>query len=526
MRKFLKFITGRMAWTILFFLIQIIIIFFTLKYAESSFGLSVFNFFLGFVVSFAIFTRNDAPEYKLSWILLISVFPIFGCFMYLIFGNKKRGRWEKRKIKNYQELMKEHKIGEFSDDPSDDPKDLVVTEVPENVSGLTEIQLEDIRLQHYLTHLTGSVPSTSTEVTYYSLGDYCYPVMLEELKKAKKFIFLEYFIYAEGDFWDSVLQILKDKVSQGVDVRLMYDDMGSIGTLPYKYYLQLRKYGIKAVAFNPVRPRLNPRLNYRDHRKVCIIDGNTAISGGINIADEYINRKIRFGHWKDNAFILRGSGVWNYTFMFLQLWLFAAPKKYFVEDFSLYYPTEKRSNDGVIQSFGDSPLDDFNVAENAYIHVLNIAKKYVWISTPYLILDTAMINALILAAQSGVDVRIITPAIPDKKIVNALTKANYPQLLSNGVRIFEYIPGFIHSKMFVSDDQRAIVGTTNMDFRSFFLHFESGSVFYGGSMVSSVKTDFLETFKLCEEVTLSSVKKRSWLMKLTGQVAKLVAPLL
>ena len=522
MRKFLKFITSRLAWTILFLIIQASFIFVMLRYAESSFGLSVFNFILGLVFSFAIFTRNDAPEYKLSWILLISVFPIFGCFMYLIFGNKKKGRWERRKIKDYQELMREHTIGEFNLVSKDVPN----SQPPEGTSKLDDLALEDLRLQHYLTRLTGSIPYSSTEVSYYSLGDYCYPIMLDELKKAKKFIFLEYFIYEKGEFWDRVLEILKDKISQGVDVRLMYDDMGSIGTLPYKYYRKLREYGIKAVAFNPVRPRLNPRLNYRDHRKVCIIDGNVAISGGINIADEYINRKIRFGHWKDNAFVLRGSGVWSYTFMFLQLWLFAAPKEYYIEDFSLYYPTEKRQDDGIIQSFGDSPLDNFNVAENAYIHVLNIAKNYVWISTPYLILDSAMINALILAAQCGVDVRIITPAVPDKRIVYALTKANYVQLLTNGVRIFEYLPGFIHSKMFISDDQRAIVGTTNMDFRSFFLHFESGSVFYGGSTVSSVKADFLETFELCKEVSLSSMKKRSWTMKLTGQVAKLVAPML
>lgn len=525
MRKFLKFITGRLAWTFLFLLIQAAFIFVTLKYAESSFGLSVFNFILGLVISFAIFTRNDAPEYRLSWILLISVAPIFGCFMYLIFGNKKRGKWEKRKIENYQELMKEHTIGEFSLVPTQ-AKAVFAVQPPEGVLAPTNLPPEDIRLQSYLSRVTGSVSYASTEVSYYSLGDYVYPVMLEELKKAKRFIFLEYFIYEKGVFWDKVLAILKEKVAEGVDVRLMYDDMGSINTLPYKYYLELRQYGIKAVAFNPVRPRLNPRLNYRDHRKVCIIDGNTAISGGINIADEYINRRIRFGHWKDNSFILRGSGVWGYTFMFLQLWLFAAPKEYYIEDFSQYYPTEKGHDDGLIQTFGDSPLDDFNVAENAYIHLLNTAKKYVWISTPYLILDSAMINALILAAQCGVDVRIITPAVPDKKIVYALTKTNYVQLLSNGVRIFEYLPGFIHSKMFLCDDKRAIVGTTNMDFRSFFLHFESGSVFYGGSMVSSVKTDFLETFELCKEVSLASMKKRSWIMKLTGQVAKLIAPLL
>ncbi len=521
MRKFLKFITGRLAWTFLFLIIQAAFLFFMLTYAESYFSLSVFDFVLGLVIAFAIFTRDDAPEYKLSWILLILVVPIFGCFMYLIFGNKKRGKWEKRKIAGYQDLMQAHSMAEFKSSPNS-----TALQPPEGAVALEELPPEDLRLHNYLANITGCMTYSNTQFSYYSLGDYCYPVMLEELKKAQKFIFLEYFIYEKGQFWDSVLEILKEKVAQGVDVRLMYDDMGSIGTLPNKYYLKLRQYGIKAVAFNPVRPRLNPRLNYRDHRKVCIIDGNTAISGGINIADEYINRTIRFGHWKDNAFILKGCGVWSYTFMFLQLWIFSAPKKYAIEDFSLYYPTEKKKTDGLVQSFGDSPLDNFYVAENAYIHLINTAKKYVWISTPYLILDSAMVNALKLAAQSGVDVRIITPAIPDKKIVYALTKSNYKVLIANGIRIFEYVPGFIHSKMFVSDDKRAIVGTTNMDFRSFYLHFESGSVFYGGSMVSSVKSDFSHTFELCKEVTMKDVNNRSWVMKLTGQLVKLIAPLL
>lgn len=511
MRKFLKFISSRLVWTFLFIFLQLGILYVSLRYAESYFSLSLFNFVLSMVFSFAIFTRDDAPEYKISWIFLISALPIFGCFMYMIFGNKKKSRWEKRRIASYQELMNTHSIGDYP--PIGAPSEEVLSE-------------DDLRLQKYLTNVTGSIVYEATQVDYYPLGDYCYPVMLQELEKAKKFIFMEYFIYENGDFWGNVLEILKRKVSQGVDVRILYDDMGSINTLPYKYYRELRSYGIKAVAFNPVRPRLNPRLNYRDHRKVCIVDGNTAISGGINIADEYINHKIRFGHWKDNAFILRGSGVWNYTFMFLQLWQFVAPRSYVVDDFSPYYPTEKKDNDGYVQSFGDSPLDDFNIAENAYIHVLNAAKDYVWIATPYLILDSIMVNALVLAAQSGVDVRLITPSIPDKKIVFSLTQSNYMKLLANGIRVFEYVPGFIHSKMFVSDDKRAIVGTTNMDFRSFFLHFESGSVFYGGSVVQSVKADFEDTFKLCREVTLDDASKRSLFMKLMGQVAKLVAPLL
>lgn len=511
MRKFLKFLTSRLVFTALFVLIQMALMYFSLRYVENIFGLSLACSILGLVSCLAIFSRNDAPEYKLSWILLIMLMPVFGLFMYLIFGNKKRSKRQIKRIKDYQDLMSSHSIDAFEND---------VKEI-ESV-----LDADDAKLSHYISGLSDSRLFGNTSVDYYSLGDECYPHMIEELEKAKSFIFMEYFIYQPGVFWDSILEILKRKVQEGVDVRIMYDDMGSINTLPYKYYKQLRSYGIKAVAFNPVRARLNYQLNYRDHRKVCIIDGNTAFSGGINIADEYINRTERFGHWKDNGFMIRGDGVWNYTFMFLQLWGFVAPKEYRIDDFLQYAPTKRSSQDGYIQSFGDSPLDDFNVAENAYLHMINNAKDYVWISTPYLILDSTMTNALVLAARSGVDVRIITPAIPDKKIVYALTRANYANLIANGVRIFEYEPGFIHSKMSISDDRTAIVGTINMDYRSFFLHFESGTIFYEGKIISDVKSDFLETGKVCREVTKQEYAKRSRIQKLMGNVCKVIAPLL
>ncbi|MBR2281842.1 MAG: cardiolipin synthase, partial [Spirochaetales bacterium] len=239
-----------------------------------------------------------------------------------------------------------------------------------------------------------------------------------------------------------------------------------------------------------------------------------------------INRTIRFGHWKDNAFVLKGDGVWNYTFMFLQLWTYSAPKEYQVTDFSGYMPTVSFQGRGFVQIFGDSPLDEIKVAENAYMHVINMAKRYVWISTPYLILDSSMINALTMTAQSGVDVRIITPSIPDKKMVYAITKANYRRLLANGVKIYEYAPGFIHSKMFLSDDDVSIVGTTNMDYRSFFLHFESGSIFYGGDMIGEVKSDFLDTFNLCHEVTYKEFQSRPIVLKLLAILFRIAAPLL
>ena len=512
MRRFLKLLVTRFFWTFLFIFLQMGLIFLFFYFVESRFSLSLFGSVLGIVVSLLIFIREDASEYKLSWIILIMVVPFFGVSMYFIFGNKKKGIVQEKKMRKYQALSAQHMIDSY----------------PKALDAESVLPEEDVKLSSYVSGLSDSRVFGNTSVEYFPLGDPGFPVMVEELEKARKFIFMEYFIYQKGVFWDTVLDVLKRKVAEGVDVLLMYDDMGSIGTLPWKYYKELRSYGIKAVAFNPVRPRLNPKLNYRDHRKVCIIDGNVAISGGLNMADEYINKSVRFGHWKDNCFVLRGDGVWNYTFMFLQLWSYSAPEEYHVDDFGPYMPTDTASikGDGYIQSFGDSPLDEFTVAENVYISLINSARKYVWISTPYLILDSSMANALILASRSGVDVRIITPSIPDKKTVFAHTRANYGRLLANGVRIFEYEPGFIHSKMFVVDDCSAIVGTANMDFRSFFLHFESGTIFYGGKTVGSVKADFNDTFGLCREITLREYKSRPWSQKVVAQMSKIVTPML
>ena len=511
MRKFLKLLVSRFFWTFLFIFVQMGVIYLFLAYVESRFSLSLVGSILGIVVSILIFIRDDASEYKLSWIILIMVVPFFGTSMYFIFGNKKKGLVQEKRMRKFQELSAQHMIDAY-------PKALEAEEV---------LDQEDVKLSRYVSGLSESRVFGNTTVQYFPLGDPGFPVIVEELEKARKFILMEYFIYQKGVFWDTVLDVLKRKVAEGVDVMLMYDDMGSIGTLPRNYYKELRGYGIKAVAFNPVRPRLNPKLNYRDHRKVCIIDGNVAISGGLNMADEYINKSVRFGHWKDNCFVLRGDGVWNYTFMFLQLWSYSAPEEYHVDDFGPYMPTEIPSaGDGYIQSFGDSPLDEFTVAENVYISLINSARRYVWISTPYLILDSSMANALILASRSGVDVRIITPSIPDKKTVYAHTRANYRRLLVNGVRIYEYVPGFIHSKMFVVDDCTAIVGTANMDFRSFFLHFESGTIFYGGTTVGEVKADFNGTFDKCKEITYKEFEARPWSQKVIAQLSKIVTPML
>lgn len=511
MRKLLKFLSSRLVLTALLVLMRLVVMFYSIKYFEAFFGLSLVFSMIALIICLIIISRDDIPEYKLSWVLLIMFIPVLGLFMYWVFGNKKQSPKQKRIMEKYRSLVDSHSVDTF-DKAIKDPSEV--------------LSADDTKLARYISNLSDARLFGNTQARYFSLGDHIFPVMLDELKKAKSFIFMEYFIYEKGVFWDSILEILKEKVSEGVDVRVMYDDMGSINTLPWEYYKTLRSFGIKAVAFNPVRARLNYRLNYRDHRKVCIIDGNVAISGGINIADEYINQKERFGHWKDNGFVIKGDGVWNYTYMFLQNWYFSSSSEYGVGSFNKYMPTETAASDGYIQSFGDSPMDDYNVAENAYIHMINNAKDYVWISTPYLILDNAMTNALVLAARSGVDVRIITPGVPDKKIVFALTRANYSTLLANGVKIYEYVPGFIHSKMFVSDDKTSIVGTINMDYRSFFLHFESGTVFYDGSVIKDIKKDFSETFGLCREITAQEYSKRSLLQKAMGHICKVIAPLM
>ncbi|NCC65453.1 MAG: cardiolipin synthase, partial [Spirochaetia bacterium] len=297
----------------------------------------------------------------------------------------------------------------------------------------------------------------------------------------------------------------------------------SIFGISSHYDRKLRNLGLEVVAFNPLRAHLNSKLNSRDHRKVLVIDGNVGYTGGMNIADEYANRLLKFGHWKDTAVKLRGDAVYSLSQMFLQLWAFSTNR---VEDFSRYRPTITCKTDGFVQPFADNPLDNQNVAENAYIQIISLAKRYVWITTPYLVLDNEMLTALKIAAQSGVDVRIITPHIPDKWYVFAVTRENYYPLLEAGVKIYEYTPGFIHAKMFVSDDRVAIIGTINMDYRSFYLHFENGVAFYGSSVIHTVKEDIEDTLQVCTEVTIEKLKKRSWIRKLSGIVLKLAAPLM
>ena len=356
-----------------------------------------------------------------------------------------------------------------------------------------------------------------------------FPILVQELENAKHYIFIEYFIINDGIMWQTILEVLERKAAQGVDVRLLYDDFGCLVTLPHKYYETLRGKGIRCEVFNPFRPFLNIIQNNRNHRKLCIIDGHTGFTGGINLADEYINRKKRFGHWKDTAVLLKGEAVWNMTVMFLQMWQVVTRAKGEIE-YEKYMPhvyhPQPFAGDGYVQPFCDSPLDNEVVSENVYLNIINRAKKYVYICTPYLIVDNEIMTALTLAAKSGVDVRIMTPGIPDKKIVFLLTQSYYEELLNAGVKIYEYQPGFLHSKTFVCDGEIGVVGTINLDYRSLYLHFEDGVWMYGNSVIPDMRDDFLKTCEYCKPVTPEFCRNRSVITRILQNILRLFAPML
>ena len=332
---------------------------------------------------------------------------------------------------------------------------------------------------------------------------------------------------------DAIVEILAQKVKEGVDVRFMYDGIGCIQTLPNKYYCYLQEKGIKCACFQPFRPLMSIIQNNRDHRKITVIDGKVAYTGGMNLADEYINARVRFGYWKDAAIRLTGECVWSFTSMFLELWDYILKTE---SDYTFYRATsmekhrlqEKIHADekGFVQPYTDSPLDHEDVGENVYLNMISRAKKYLYIFTPYLIIGSEMRTALVNAAKSGVDVRLVVPGIPDKKLVYFLTQSNFPYLIKNGVKIYTYTPGFIHAKCFVSDDVQATVGTVNMDYRSLCLHFECGVWMYRTRAVLQVKEDALKTFAESHEVTLEEFQKKSFLVRTFMGALKLFAPLL
>lgn len=459
-----------------------------------------------------IVNKQENPAYKLVWVILVMTYPLIGGMFYLAMsGNRTRRKFIKQAQENYLDTF-----GYLPDDSD------IQKEIKEN-SKSASVQ------STYISKFAGYPAYKNTEVKYFSVGEDNYACLLEELQKAKHFIFMEYFIIKQGDMWENVLSILKQKAKAGVDVRLIYDDFGCSMWMPSRFRREMNEYGIKTAPFNPIVPVINLRQNNRDHRKITVIDGWVGFTGGINLADEYINVNCKYGHWKDTGIMLRGEAVWNLTMMFLQMWKLVT-KEPATDNYEQYkpnvYQTEALKGDGFVQPYGDTPVDDEIVSENIYLNMINKAKHYIYITTPYLIIDNEMITALTLAAKSGIDVRIITPGVPDKKLVYMVTQSYYYQLIQAGVKIYQYTPGFIHAKTVVMDDAVATVGTVNFDYRSLYLHFECGVWMYHNAVIQEIHDDYMTTLEQCDEITLEDIKKTGRLKRLWQAILRLIAPLL
>ena len=507
MNKLLKKVFSRTVVTALLIIIQVAwLAALLLRLGNSLPAIQTVLRILSLVAILFVIKSDMNPSYKIGWILLIAVLPILGGLMYVIFGNK-------RPTKTMRDMLNAQlqKSAEYLS-----TQESITGELDGGAAGLFK----------YLEGSAGYPTAKDTTVRYYRVGEEMYADLIPELEKAEKFIFLEYFIIRPGVMWDSVLEVLKRKAAAGVDVRIIYDDMGCIDILPANYNTTLEGWGIRTMAFNRFVPAVSLVMNNRDHRKITVIDGKVGFTGGINISDEYINVKERFGHWKDTGLMLKGPGVFNLTLMFLEMWnAFNKDGDNYADFIPESYVEKGGTDDGYVLSFSDSPLDNESVGESVYTDMLYQAKDYIYITTPYLAIDSELQTAMCMAAKRGVDVRMITPGIPDKKLVYRLTRSYYPTLLRAGVKIYEYTPGFIHAKSFVCDDKLCVVGTINMDYRSLYLHFECGTLMYNNPEIKQVKRDDLETMEKCRKVELSDMKT-NFIGELFDSFLRSVAPLL
>lgn len=507
-RGMLNILFGRTAIVLVLLAIQ----FFLLISLFTRWQFSVYTyggtFALSIVMAIYLINHPMNASSRQTWLILVLLVPVVGTMLYLYIENDighrlVRARLEQIHKKSAHLLPDQEKL----------------------MKSIQKDAPELYGLACYMRNHAGYPIYDNTHVSYFPLGERKFEAMLAELEKAEKFIFMEYFIVEEGYMWDSVLEILQRKADEGVEIRVMYDGTNSMFKLPYHYPERLRAMGIQCKMFSPIRPIFSTYHNNRDHRKILVIDGHTAFTGGVNLADEYINRKHIHGHWKDTAIMLKGEAVRSFTLMFLQMWEVSER----TVEYERYLNTElpaQPSCEGYVLPYGDSPFDDERVGETVYYDILNRAKRYVHIMTPYLIIDSEMTLALCYAAKRGVDVRLILPHVPDKKSAFALAYTHYHELLKAGVRIYEYTPGFVHAKSFVSDDETAVVGTINLDYRSLYLHFECAAYLYHTPAVADVELDFRSTLKDCQQVTLDSLKKEKRYRKVVGKLLKVFAPLM
>ena len=464
-------------------------------------------FLISVATVIAIVNRSMSPESKVTW-LIVTFVPVFGPLLYLMFGER---RLSKKELKQLQELNS--------------------IAFHENNGRQLHLQLQETDKPAYgiinaLLHMDSNAEVYDhTDSQFFANGEEMWQQMLEDLKRAEKFIFLEYYIVDEGLMWDSILEVLEEKAAQGVEVKMLYDDIGCMVTLPGDYTVHLRSKGIDAHKFNKVIPRMTVAYNNRDHRKILVIDGQISYTGGINLADEYINRIERFGHWKDSGIRIDGPATQAFTRLFLMNWYINRGE---ISDFDQYHlENQTRFGSGLCIPYGSGPKPIYKtkVGKIVYQNLINQAEDFVYITTPYLIIDYDLTEDIKNAAMRGVDVRIVTPHIPDKKLIQLVTRGAYPDLLSAGVRIFEYTPGFIHSKQMIVDDRFAAVGTINLDYRSLVHHYENAVLLYKTESIADIRKDFEGIFEQSQEIFSDTINP-TWYQMMIKEVTQLFAPML
>jgi len=459
------------------------------------------------VVLYIVSSRMD-PSYKLIWSIMILLVPVLGGLFYLFFGLQPSSRGIRRRIAAGDEAARP-----------------LLAQDPGALAAVGRMRPDFGRQAGYLSVTAGFPVYGGSCAEYLVSGEAKFERLKAELAKAERFIFLEYFIIEEGLMWNTILAVLAEKAAAGLDVRVLYDDVGCLLTLPADFGRSLARLSIRVAVFNPAKAFPSTLINHRDHRKIVVIDGEVAFTGGVNLADEYINEVEKFGHWKDAAVVVSGRAADGFSVMFLKMWNLQTGES---DDYAAYLGSGRSvpAERGFVQPYADSPMDEENVGQYVYLNILNAARRYVYITTPYLIVDHAMMTALCLAAKSGVDVRIIAPRHWDKWYVHMTTRSYYDELVSAGVKVYEYVDGFVHAKTFVSDDEIAVVGTTNLDYRSLYLHYECGALLYGGAAIAGIRDDFTRTLERCDPVTPGEYGPRTATGRLLQQALRLFAPLL
>lgn len=507
MRNLIKFLTSRLVICFVLIAAQIYFIISWMYDLALLHALTPLVELFSFLLAVVVINREEDSSFKMIWLVLILAVPIVGIVLYLLCAGRKMPKRLANGTTSANSRMK-----------------YLLRQNSEVLSAAMQSE-QAYPLFYHAFHSSGFPVYGNTASTYFKSGEEWYPVFLTRLREAKHFIFLEYFIINDGPLWEEVLSILKQKAQKGVEVKLIYDDMGSL-SLPMRYTGTLAKMGIEAYAFNRLRPQLLIQMNNRDHRKICVIDNVCGFTGGVNLSDEYINTKKRHGYWRDSAIMIEGDAVWSLTVMFLGMYSYLKKNDQDIDyaKYRLACPAAGQNN-GYYQPFSDTPTDAADLGFDMHRNMILHARRYVYIDTPYLILNDVMRSALCLAADNGVDVRIMTPHIPDKIVILAMTRGNYMELLKHGVRIFEFTPGFNHTKNFVMDDRFGIVGTVNMDYRSYYLHFENGVLFDDPSIAIQMRRAYEEGLAQAKEVTLEECRKTNVFIRMARGVANLFAPL-